>query len=133
MNQPRRVTSASRELLGLACVIAVIVAGCVGYAASTQAGAGETSDGKASVTIQISQFRPTPVEVRAGTRVTWTNQDDILHTVTSGTPEHRDNRFEAALDGKGASSTFTFTQGGIYPYFCDRHQSMRGEIRVREP
>src|SRR5262245_1203453 len=47
----------------------------------------------AIVTIQLFQFKPVPLEVKAGTPVTWTNQDDILHTVTSGSPEQRDHRF----------------------------------------
>jgi plastocyanin len=131
MNQRRWMIDASRKLLRLAGVLVVIAASCAGNGASIHAGVGESSDRNVAVTIQTFQFRPTPVEVRTGTPVTWTNQDDILHTVTSGTPESRDHRFEAPLDGKGASSTMTFTQAGIYPYFCDRHQSMRGEIRVR--
>jgi plastocyanin len=131
MNHAQWLFAASRKLLKLAGVFAVIGASSMGYSASTQAGVGESGDRNTSVTIQTFQFRPSPIEVRAGTRVTWINQDDILHTVTSGTPEGRDHRFEAPLDGKGASSTVTFTQAGSYPYFCDRHQSMRGEIRVR--
>jgi plastocyanin len=131
MNQPRWMIDASRKLLRLAGVLVVIAASCAGNSASSHAGVGESRDRNVAVTIQTFQFRPTPVEVRTGTPVTWTNQDDILHTVTSGTPESRDHRFEAPLDGKGAASTMTFTQAGIYPYFCDRHQSMRGEIRVR--
>jgi plastocyanin len=131
MDQAQGMAAAIRKLLKIAGVLAVIVTSCAGYSASIQASVGESSDGNASVSIQTFQFRPTPIEVRAGARVTWTNQDDILHTVTSGTPESRDHRFEAPLDGKGASSTMTFTQAGSYPYFCDRHQSMRGEIRVR--
>ena len=131
MSQTWWMNSTSRKLLKLAGILAVVVASCAGYSANIQAGVGESNDRNTSVTIQTFQFRPTPLEVQAGTHVTWTNQDDILHTVTSGTPESRDHRFEAPLDGKGASSAFTFTQAGSYPYFCDRHQSMRGEIRVR--
>ena len=131
MNQAQWMMDAIRKVLKLAGVLAVVVASCVGSSASLQAGVREGSDGNMSVTIQVFQFRPTPIEVRAGTHVTWINQDDILHTVTSGTPESRDYRFEAPLNGKGASSTVTFTQAGLYPYFCDRHESMRGEIRVR--
>jgi len=131
MSQTWWMNSTSRKLLKLAGILAVVVASCAGYSANIQAGVGENSDRNTLVTIQTFQFRPTPIEVRAGMRVTWTNQDDILHTVTSGTPESRDQRFETPLDGKGASSTVTFTQAGLYPYFCDRHQSMRGEIRVR--
>jgi plastocyanin len=131
MNQAQGMAAAIRKLLKIAGVLAVVIAGYAGNSASIQAGVGESSDRHVAVTIQTFQFRPTLVEVRTGTPVTWTNQDDILHTVTSGTPESRSHRFEAPLDGKGASSTMTFTQAGSYPYFCDRHQSMRGEIRVR--
>jgi plastocyanin len=131
MSKAQWMTSTSRKLLGLACAIAMVVASCVGYSTSTQAGVGETSGRNASVAIQTFQFRPTPIEVRAGTRVIWTNQDDILHTVTSGTPENRDKRFETQLDGKGITYSYTFTQAGSYTYFCDRHQSMPGEILVR--
>jgi plastocyanin len=83
------------------------------------------------VTIQAFQFKPTPIEVPAGTKVAFTNQDDITHTVTSGTPESRDGKFNHQLAGKGAAGTVELTQPGVYPYFCDRHRSMRGEIRVK--
>ena len=29
------------------------------------------------------------------------------------------------------SKRVTFAEPGVYPYFCDRHQAMRGEIHVR--
>jgi plastocyanin len=46
-----------------------------------------TSGNGAGVVIQTFQFQPTPLAVKAGTLVTWTNNDDIEHTVTAGTPE----------------------------------------------
>ena len=70
------------------------------------------------------------VAVAAGTRVAWVNGDDITHTVTSGTPEQRDGRFNVVLDGKGARGAVQFREPGVHQYFCDRHRSMRGEIRV---
>ncbi len=83
------------------------------------------------VTIQTFQFKPTPVEVPAGTKISFTNQDDITHIVTSGTPESPDGKFSQKLEGKGAVATFELSQPGVYPYFCERHRSMRGEIRVK--
>ena len=62
--------------------------------------------------------------------MTWTNGDDIMHTVTSGVPEQRDGRFVEWLARRGAAATVEFTNPGVYPYFCERHPSMRGEIRV---
>ena len=85
----------SRHLIGktaLALMAGALVAG-VAAPARSQPG----------VTVQLFQFKPGQIEVKAGTRVTWTNQDDITHTVTSGTPEQRDGRFELPLDGRGAT------------------------------
>jgi plastocyanin len=85
----------------------------------------------AAVTVRTFQFAPTVVEVAAGSRIAFTNQDDITHTVTSGAPERRDDRFDHQLAGTGATAIVELAQPGVYPYFCDRHRSMRGEIRVK--
>src|SRR5262249_3247191 len=77
--------------------------------------------------------KPTSIEVPAGSRVSFTNEDDITHTITSGTPESPDGKFSHRLEGKGATATVDLTKPGVYPYFCERHRSMRGEIRVKEP
>lgn len=42
--------------------------------------------------------------------VTWVNQDDIDHTVTSGTPESPGGRFDATLAGKGSTAKRTTTR-----------------------
>ncbi|MGH7527519.1 MAG: plastocyanin/azurin family copper-binding protein [Gemmatimonadales bacterium] len=83
-----------------------------------------------AVEIRTFRFREPAVEVSAGTRVTWTNQDAIEHTVTSGVPDGADGAFGATLAGEGSTFGFTFDSAGTYPYFCARHQFMRGEIRV---
>jgi plastocyanin len=85
----------------------------------------------ASATIRVFQFQPGALEIRAGARVTWTNQDDITHTVTSGAPGSPDGRFDVRLGGRGVSGTAVFPDRGVYPYFCGRHPSMRGEVVVR--
>ncbi len=94
-------------------------------------GAAAPGPSQPGVTVRLFHFTPGQIEVPAGTRVTWTNQDDIAHTVTSGTPERREDRFDAALAGKGATASVELREPGVYPYFCNRHQSMRGEIRVK--
>ena len=113
----------SRHPIGrtaLALVAGALILGTAGPAGS-----------ESGVTVQLFQFKPGQLEVKAGTRVAWTNQDDITHTVTSGTPEQRDGRFELALDGRGTTGAVKLDTPGTYPYFCSRHQSMRGEIRVK--
>lgn len=83
-----------------------------------------------TVLVQGFRFQPERLEVVAGSTVTWTNEDDIGHTATSGTPDAATGDFDVALDGKGASGMHTFEQPGTYAYFCEVHPSMRGEIVV---
>ena len=70
-------------------------------------------------------FAPQRVVVKAGTTVTWINDDDIPHTVASSTKLFKSN----ALDTKDKFS-FTFTTPGAYEYFCSLHPHMTGTIVV---
>ena len=94
------------------------------------AGFSTAATAETPVEIRTFQFRPGHLEVKAGTTVRWTNQDDITHSVTSGTPEARDGRFAQRLEGKGTATTIELKEPGLYRYFCERHPSMRGDIRV---
>jgi plastocyanin len=85
---------------------------------------------EAAVEVRLFQFRPGALEVAEGTRVTWTNRDEIGHTVTAGTPETPNGRFDMKLDDRGATASVDLSPG-TYPYFCRRHNAMRGEIRVK--
>ncbi len=91
---------------------------------------GSQAQAGSSVTVKLFQYQPARIQVKAGTTVTWMNEDEIFHTVTAWEPEKEGGRFDAALDGKGKSFSFTFSQPGIYSYYCDRHEHMRGEIEV---
>lgn len=109
-----------KNLVTLAAPLGLILAGL------SLAGAAEPA-----VEIRTFRFGPGRLDVPAGTRVTWTNQDEITHTVTSGAPGSPDGRFDQRLPGKGVTATVELEEPGLYPYFCDRHPSMRGEIRVK--
>ena len=110
-------------------VLAIAAAACSSDAV-TEESPSSGDDGSSAVRIDTFQFRPDVLEVAVGTEVTWTNQDDIEHTATSGTPGSPDGTFDGELDGPGARVTFTFEDAGVFAYFCDVHQGMRGEIRV---
>jgi plastocyanin len=84
-----------------------------------------------NVTIKLFQYQPGRIQVKAGTTVTWLNEDEIFHTVTAGEPDKKGGGFDAVLDGKGKSFSFTFSQPGTYTYYCERHEHMRGEIEIR--
>lgn len=82
------------------------------------------------VTVKTFAFGPKTLEVTRGRTVTWSNADDIEHTVTSGTPEHPDGAFDHLLATRGATASVRFDSVGTWSYFCKRHSFMRGEIRV---
>jgi plastocyanin len=103
------------------------LAGPAGRAGATPPGRGGAPE--AAVELRTFEYRPARLEVVVGTRVTWTNQDATLHTVTSGTPEAAAPDFDAPLREKG-SFAHTFTKAGSYPYHCARHPFMRGEVHV---
>jgi len=95
-----------------------------GFAAGALAGERVAAD------IKTFQFQPKVIEVHAGATVTWTNQDNIDHTITSGTPEAPDGAFASEPFGKGKSFTTTFDKPGEYSYFCSKHKSMHATVKV---
>ncbi len=98
----------------------------VAMCAALLATLGLASAGAAEVKVGIDNFtfNPKVVTVKVGDTVTWTNNDDIPHTVASP-PKFRSK----ALD-TGDSYTFTFTTLGSYSYFCSLHPMMTGKIVV---
>jgi plastocyanin len=83
----------------------------------------------AAPAVHISNFTFSPVllKVRVGQTVTWTNDDDIPHTVVAA-----DHSFKSkVLDtGEHFSFTFTFTRPGLTSYFCSLHPHMTGKVMV---
>jgi len=86
-------------------------------------GAGRAED--ATVKIDNFTFAPSTLTVKAGTNVTWRNEDDIPHTVASSTRVFKSK----ALDTDDSFS-FTFNDAGTYEYFCSLHPHMKGTIVV---
>ena len=82
------------------------------------------------VDIQVFQFMPNALEVKAGTTVIWTNKDNIEHSITNGLPGKLGGKFDSGFFTQGKTFSFTFTEVGEYPYFCMRHNSMQGMVRV---
>lgn len=82
---------------------------------------------EASVTIDNFAFTPATLTVPAGTRVTWTNRDDIPHTVTSlkAEPPFR----SPALD-TGDTFGVVFDKPGTFTYYCALHPHMQGKVMV---
>ena len=60
-----------------------------------------------------SGFLPAIITVPVGTTVTWTNLTDFNHTATSFPLA-----FDSGLLAPGDSFSYTFTQPGVFTYFC---------------
>ena len=80
------------------------------------------------VTIDNFSFTPAEIDVPVGARVTWTNNDDIPHTVTDAA-DPRANK-SPPLD-TGESYSRSFDKPGTYRYFCSLHPHMQGTVVVR--
>jgi len=76
------------------------------------------------VTIDNFTFTPAELKVKVGDTVTWTNHDDIPHTVVSA------GKFRSKTMDTDNSFSFTFTAAGDYKYFCSLHPHMTGMIKV---
>lgn len=102
-------------------LLALGVAAC-GETDGPETSSGEPDDGAATVTVKTFAFGPDPVVVPAGTPITFVNEDATTHTVTAGTREAPEpDRFDAELDGKGATFELTLDEAGTYDYFCALH------------
>jgi plastocyanin len=72
-------------------------------------------------------YSPVEVTVVIGVNntVTWVNDDNAAHTVTS-----RDGSFGSGNIGAGGVYTYTFTTPGTYRYYCAYHSWMVGTVVV---
>ena len=80
----------------------------------------------AAVTIGNFTFKNQVITVKAGTTITWTNADDIPHTVVSST-----GAFKSKVLDSGDKYSFTFAKPGQFGYYCSLHPHMTGTVIVK--
>ena len=116
--------------------IRVYIAGFVPLAAALLLGAsqaevrpaatGQAQAATVEVKIDNFSFSPATLSVSPGTTVTWTNRDDIPHTVVSD-----DKIFKSKVLDTDEKFSYTFSKPGSYPYFCSVHPKMTGKVVVQ--
>jgi plastocyanin len=84
--------------------------------------------GTASVDIPEIAFDPADITVKAGTTVTWTNSDDIPHTVTKEGGPGAD--FDSGDLDPGSEFEQTFDETGTVDYVCTIHPGQAGTVTV---
>jgi plastocyanin len=92
---------------------------------SMRANTEQSATAAAEVSIDNFSFRPQTVTVAVGTTVTWTNRDDIPHTVVSD-----DAVFKSKARDTDEKFSYTFDKAGTYPYHCSLHPKMTGQVVV---
>ena len=85
----------------------------------------EAAPSPAEVKIDNFTFEPSTLTVKAGTTITWTNRDDIPHTVVSA-----DFLFRSKALDTDDKFTFKLEKPGTYSYFCSIHPKMTGKVIV---
>jgi plastocyanin len=111
-----------------ATLAAGLVAAVVTLPSTALAQEGPTVAARATIDVPILEwaFSPNALAVAAGQTVTWTNDGDQEHTVSSET-----RAFDGTL-APGSTFSVTFNAPGTYAYFCDPHPWMTGTIVVTE-
>jgi plastocyanin len=114
-------------IFGWTALMVTAFALTAGTRANSATNPGDKPASGTTVKIDNFSFGPANITVPAGTTVTWTNNDDVPHVVTSD-----DNKMfkSKALDTDDRFS-FTFTKPGTYNYYCAIHPKMVAKIVVQ--
>ncbi len=70
-------------------------------------------------------FQPTPIAIKAGERVTWTNEDTANHQIVAD-----DGSFSSAVLARGRSFSHTFALGGTFAYHDGLQPALKGTVVV---
>jgi plastocyanin len=80
-------------------------------------------------------YQPDQITVSPGATVIWDNQDNALHTATSGNPDTAtpDGKFDTGLVGANLQSKPVTmpAEPGDYMYFCTLHPFLVGTVTVQ--
>jgi plastocyanin len=106
-------------------VRSAVLGGLVGLLAGVAVMAAPAEPEDMAAKIDNFTFVPQRLTVGIGTTVTWTNADDIPHTVASAT-----KAFKSKVLDTNDKFSFTFTTAGTYEYFCSLQPHMTGTIVV---
>jgi plastocyanin len=78
-------------------------------------------------------YEPPEATVSPGATVVWDNQDNALHTATSGQSPNPDGKFDTSYVAANQQSkpVTVPTEPGQYPYFCTLHPFLTGTVVVQ--
>ena len=116
-----------RRSVSVAVFVAFLLTGAAPLSMGPRSLAAERQKAEGvEVRIDNFSFGPQDLTVSAGTTVTWTNRDDIPHTVVS-----TEKAFKSKVLDTDDKFSFKFDKAGTYPYFCSIHPKMTGKVIVQ--
>lgn len=130
MNMRRLIASASLAVIASAC-------GSSGSGGAAQPTAASGSSAKPTTStaaadpnvIVVHGYKFPPITTTTGTRLTFENRDDELHTVTAD-----DGSFKIGpFDNKTPTVLVAPSEAGTYPFHCEIHPTMHGSLVVQNP
>lgn len=147
------------RVLGPAVLLSVLAVACSPTSAASPSP--KATPAPVAVSIKGFAFNPATLEIAKGTVLTWTNEDTVAHTITTGTPPPTvaptaspaggtsasptasrtpgpsptlikgDGRIESGRVESQKTFSFTFTEAGTFDYFCGIHPRMVAKITVK--
>lgn len=101
------------------------VPGSAGPGSAAESATTTAAGSAQAVAIVDFAFGPAELSVTAGSTITWTNDDDVAHSVVSA-----DAVLASPEMDQGATYEMTLDEAGTVDYYCDIHQYMKGTITV---
>ena len=129
LGDPRRAGSVHpvRRLSVLLLLLALTIAGCGGDDEADSPAAPGAQSGTVEVGMDELKFDPADITVKVGTKIVWTNLEDIPHNVVSERAG-----LGSELIQKDGTYEHTVDKPGEFVYVCTLHPGMDGTLTVVE-
>lgn len=130
----KRVAAIGRRRFAALAVHAGLAASLSAFATTPSLAAPTMGDrAAAQVRMHDIAFLPQSLTVMAGTTITWTNDDEMVHTVTSGVDRDEGAWTSSSSIPPGGTFSVKLSRPGTYHYYCEPHMfspSMHATIIV---
>jgi plastocyanin len=113
-------------LLGV-MVLALFLTACSSSGSNSAAGENSPQVESGSVDVQMKNiaFIPDKLTIKVGTKVTWTNMDNVAHDVKAA-----DGSWSSETLNNGQTFSKVFDKTGTFVYLCSFHLGMTGTVNV---
>lgn len=114
-------------VIAVGSVLVVMLSDDASGSASAPPSSAPAAPGTVTIDIVDFEYKPVQVTVKAGTKVSWANQDTAPHTATaSGAGD-----FDTGTLNKGDSKAVRLAKPGTHAYICSIHPFMKATVTVK--